>query len=137
MRRTSFLTGWFPVAGKEGRATLLSPRLIIIVGILALAVLAGTYAITPGAGGGLGAPGHIVFDSIYHEDLNASRPAFALFAVTPAGEPVAGLEVNLINFTSSEGFPDADEVLRTEFTDATGWARFEGLWSDYPDQKDW
>lgn len=133
MKGLRFLAGWLPVAGKEGRATLLSPRLLIIVGILALAVLAGTYAITPGAGGGFGAPNRIVFDVIYQEGLNSSRPALALFVVTPTGDPVSNLEVHLVNLTSGDGPSEEGEVLRTNFTDAYGWVRFERLWSDYLD----
>ncbi len=131
MKGLGFLAGWIPVARKEGRATLLSVRLLIIAGISALAVLAGTYAIAPGIGGGFGAPSHIVFDIVYHEDLNASRPALGLFAVTLTGESISELGVDLVNLTSSGPLGEG-EVLRTGFTDATGWARFEGLWSDYP-----
>jgi hypothetical protein len=37
--------GWLPVTAKEVRGTLLSPRFFIIAILLALAVLAGTYAV--------------------------------------------------------------------------------------------
>ncbi len=135
MKGLRFFAGWIHVARKEGRATLLSPRLLIIAGILALAVLAGTYAIAPGVGGGFGAPNRIVFDIIYEEGLNTSRPALALFAVTPTGDSIPNLEVRLVNLTSARGPAEEYEILRTNFTDATGWVRFEGLWSDYPDHE--
>lgn len=132
MRGLRLFTGLLPVARKEGRATLLSPRLLIIAGILALSVLAGVYAIAPGVGGGFGTSGRVVLDVLYHEELNASRPALALFAVTFTGESVSDLEVNLVNLTSGQGPQEVHEVLRQELTNTSGWARFEGLWVDFP-----
>jgi ABC-type transport system involved in multi-copper enzyme maturation permease subunit len=128
------LKGWLPVAAKEGRATILSPRLLIIAAILALAVLAGTYAILPGAGGGGGAPSRIAYGFTYYPDLNASRPASALFLATPTGEPLAGVDVHLVNVTLDRLGPEETEVLETKPTDSSGWVRFEGLAARYPDR---
>jgi ABC-type transport system involved in multi-copper enzyme maturation permease subunit len=131
MRIPGFLAGWLPVTIKEGRASILSPRLIIIASILALAVLASTYAILPGTGGGGQLPDKIAYGFSYFEDLNISRPAMAVFVATPDGEPVSGAEVLLVNHT---GATDAEgmDILETKLTDANGWARFEGLWQRYP-----
>lgn len=125
------LAGWLPVAGKEGRATLFSARFLIIVGILALAILAGTYAILPGAGGGGGTPQRLVFGFEYFPALNGSRPSLALYASTIDGAPLAGLDVQLGRFTEAI-MPD---VLETRATDASGWVRFEDLQVAYPEEE--
>lgn len=127
------LAGWLPVAGKEGRATLFSPRFLIIVGILALAVLAGTYSVLPGAGGGAGTPQHLAYGFEYFPDLNGSRASLALFVASLDGQPVSGLDVHLAN--SSGGPRFVTNVLETEVTDASGWVRFENLGEMYPDQE--
>lgn len=133
MTRPRPLTGWLPVAFKEGRATLLSPRLLIIAALLALAVLAGTYAIAPGAGGGAGAPAQLAYGFTYFPDLDASNPALGLLVATPTGEAMEGQEVHLASVTFRRTGPDEFEILETKRTDATGWARFEGLVERYPD----
>lgn len=137
MKALRVLTGWFPVAAKEGRATILSPRLIIIAAILALAILGSAYGITAGPGGGAGTPTRLVYDFVYWPDLNFSRPAMALFLMSPTGEPRSGVEVQLVN-ASSRFDPVGSgeyEVLETKATDASGWVRFEGLVERYPDRE--
>lgn len=129
------LTGWLPVAVKEGRATILSVRLLIIASILALAVLAATYAIGPGFGGGPAAPSRLVYGFTYYPDLNHSRPALALFAASISGSPLTDLEVELVSFSESFGGPPEFQVLDQRTTDATGWARFENLTENYPDRQ--
>ncbi len=135
MSLRSSLAGLLPVASKEGRATFLSPRFFIIVALLALAVLAGTYSILPGATGGAGVPSRVTFNFTYFEGLNVSRPAMALFAFSPTGDPISGLEAQLINITDFRGGEPEFEVLDSKVTDASGWVRFEGLWRDYPDRE--
>jgi ABC-2 type transport system permease protein len=128
------LTGWYPVALKEGRSTFLSPRFIVIVTILTLAVLGGIYLISPGAVGGGGVPNRVTFGTQYFEGLNLSRPGMGLLAVSPTGEPLDGVEVLLVNLTAYRG-GEAFEVLDSKTTDSTGWVRFDGLWRDYPDHQ--
>ncbi len=136
MRGLASLTGWLPVAMKEGRTTLLSVRLLIITSILALAVLAATYAIAPGVGGGAGVPSRIVHDFTYFPELNHSRPALALFVSSIGGSPVAGLSVELVNVSETGRFgPPTLEVLEATPTGASGWVRFENLTTRYPDQQ--
>ncbi|MFQ5908516.1 MAG: ABC transporter permease subunit [Thermoplasmata archaeon] len=133
MRIRTALTGWYPVALKEGRSTFVSPRFIVIVAILTLAVLGGVYLISPGAMGGVGVPNRVTFTTDFFEGLNVSRPGMALFAVSPTGEPLAGVEAQLVNLTAYRG--GALEVLDSKTTDSTGWVRFDGLWRDYPDHR--
>lgn len=128
------LTGWLPVAAKEGRATVLSPRLVIIASVLALTFLAGTYAITPGGGGGGPGSSQIVFAFTYNENLHRERYAVAIFAADVAGVPLPGVEFQLLNITRSEDPEDAD-LLETKETDVTGWVRFEGLTERYPNSQ--
>ena len=142
MKGPRFLAGWSPVAAKEGRATLLSVRLLIITSILALVVLAATYTIAPGFGGGGGVPSRIVHTVNYYPELNHSRPAFALFVTSVGGAPIEGLSVELVNLTgvTQEEFetprgPPMFEVLETKPTDASGWARFENLTTRYPNRQ--
>jgi ABC-2 type transport system permease protein len=134
VRLRATLTGWYPVASKEGRSTFLSPRFLIIVAILALALLAGTYSVLPGTLGGGGVPNRVILAAHYSEGLNLSRPGMALFAASPTGEPLAGVEVQLVNLTSYRGGEDF-EVLASKTTDASGWVRFDGLWRDYPEHE--
>ena len=134
MRGLAFLTGWLPVAAKEGRATLFSVRLLIITSILALAVLAATYAIAPGFGGGVGVPSRIVHSFDYHPELNHSNTGLALFVTSLGGSPVAGLSVELVNVTETRRGPPTLEVLEATPTDALGWVRFENLTTKYPNR---
>ena len=136
MRGLASLTGWLPVAAKEGRATLLSVRLLIITSILALAVLAATFFIAPGLGGGVGVPSRIVHSFNYHPELNLSRTALATFVTSVGGSPVAGLSVELVNVTETRRFgPPTLEVLEATPTDALGWVRFENLTARYPNRQ--
>ncbi|MFQ5919401.1 MAG: hypothetical protein ACE5I4_05075 [Thermoplasmata archaeon] len=132
MRGPASLTGWFPVAAKEGRATLFSVRLLIIASILALAVLAATYAIGPGFGGGIGVPSRIVHSFEYHPELNHSQTGLALFVTSLGGSPVAGLSAELVNVTETRRGPPILEVLEAAPTDALGWVRFENLTAKHP-----
>jgi ABC-type transport system involved in multi-copper enzyme maturation permease subunit len=121
---------------KEGRTTLLSVRLLIITSILALAVLAATYSIAPGLGGGAGVPSRIVHTFTYFPELNHSRPALALFVTSVGGSPVEGLSVELVNVSETGRFsPPTLEVLEATPTDASGWVRFENLTTRYPDRQ--
>jgi ABC-type transport system involved in multi-copper enzyme maturation permease subunit len=126
MNARGALAGWFPVAIKEARATLLSPRFIIIAALLALAVLAGTYSITPGAG--IGGTDNVAYGFTYWPDLNRSRPAMEMLVTSPGGEPLSGIEVQLAEMSG----PDR-QILETKGTDG-GWARFENLTERYPDR---
>ncbi len=136
MKFTRSLTGWLPVAAKEARASILSVRLIIIASILALAVLAATYGIGPGFGGGGGAaPSRLVYGFTYWQDLNHSRPALALFVVSISGAPLSDVEVELGRISESLVGPPEFQVLDQKTTDATGWARFEDLTENYPNRE--
>ncbi len=134
MRGLASFTGWLPVALKEGRTTLLSVRLLIITSILALTVLAATYAIAPGFGGGVGVPSRIVHDFTYYPELNHSRPALAIFVSSIGGSPVAGLGVELVNISETRRGLTALGVLEATPTDASGWVRFENLITRYPNR---
>ncbi|MFQ5986169.1 MAG: ABC transporter permease subunit [Thermoplasmata archaeon] len=135
MRGLASLTGWLPVAAKEGRTTLLSIRLLIITSILALAVLAATFSIAPGLGGGAGVPSRIVHSFTYYQELNHSRPALALFVSSLGGSPVAGLNVELVTVSETPRGPPTLEVLEATPTDASGWVRFENLTTRYPNRQ--
>ncbi len=130
------LRGWFPVAGKELRANMGSPRLLIIAGLLALAVLAGTYALLPSSGGFSGPPAQIPYGFNYYGGLNSSKPGLAILVASPTGNHLQGVEVRLVNITgpilTGEGnYP----VLETHLTDSSGWAQFGDLQNLYPDSR--
>jgi ABC-2 type transport system permease protein len=123
------------VAVKEGRTTILSVRLLIIASILALAVLAATYAIGPGFGGGPSAPSRLVYGFTYYPDLDHSRPALASFVASISGAPLSDVEVELVSFNETFGGPVEFVLLDQKTTDSTGWARFESLSGSYPDMQ--
>ena len=135
MRGPASLRGWLPVAAKEGRTNLLSVRLLIITLILALPVLAASYAIGPGFGGGGGVPSRIVHEFHYYPELNHSRPALALFVTSIGGSPLAGLSVELVNVSETFRGPPTLEVLEATPTDASGWVRFENLTTRFPNRQ--
>jgi ABC-2 type transport system permease protein len=132
MRISRFFAGWLPIAVKETQATLMRPRLLIFVIILALAALGGTYGILAGSGGLGGVPTRIAYGFQYWPDLNSSRPAMEVFVASPTGIPLSGLAVNLVNLTAPIGSRLEYGILETRTTDTAGWARFEGLSGRYP-----
>ncbi len=119
-------TGWLPVATKEARATVLSPRFLVISAILTLAVVAGTYTILPGAG--VSAANEVAYGFTYYPDLNRSQPEMAMFVTSPSGNPLAGIGVQLARQEDREKV-----ILETRQTDG-GWARFDALATRYPNR---
>ncbi|HZY94416.1 MAG TPA: ABC transporter permease subunit [Candidatus Bathyarchaeia archaeon] len=130
MKGPTWFRGFFPVASKELKTTLLSIRLIIMTTILALAFLAGTYAVLPGSTGPAGTDRQIVYSFAYYPDLNSSNPALAAVVTSPTGMHLSGIKVQLVNstFYTSRG---PVQVLETKNTDSSGLARFEQLWPKY------
>lgn len=125
MKALRALTGWLAVATKEGRATILSPRFVIIASVLALAVLGGTYSIVPSTG--FRAAEQVVYGFTYWPELNRSDPAMAVFVTSLTGEPLSGATVQLVRVEGRDR-----EVLEEKQTDG-GWARFDDLASRWPD----
>jgi ABC-2 type transport system permease protein len=129
------LRGLIPVATREWRTTLVGPRILIVSVILSLAVLGGTYAVSPGPGGSSGVPRFVTYSLVFYPDLNSSHPALASFAASPTGVHLSGVTVQLVKSTvNGPGVIVGSnyQVLQTKSTDAYGWVSFIGVWMTNP-----
>ncbi len=118
MNLPTFFRGMPLVARQEFLANLKSIRLIIMVLILALAVVGGSYGLSGGTGGAGLDPvtvwGHPALEA------NTTRLAVA-FVSDPFGAPLVG---RAVEFANESGIPgEASTVLGTVQTDADGFAR--------------
>ena len=102
--------------------------------MLALAVLGGTYAITPGPISPTSVPKFVTYNLGYYPDLNATHPALAAFIASPTGDHLSGINVQLVKETGQRFGPTGTrfQLLQTNSTDSSGWVRFNKLWTSYP-----
>lgn len=135
MKSRRSMPGWWTVTKLEMRTTILSIKLLIMTAILALAFLAGTYAISPGGSTASLVPSQITFSTIYYENLNSSRPATAAFVIGPTGEPRPNVAFQLVTVTSEAENSLPSRVLETKSTNQSGWVRFENLRECCPNQE--
>ena len=107
---------------------------MIIGVILALAVLGGTYAVTPGPISPTSVPKFVTYNLTYYPDLNATHPALAAFIASPTGDHLSGINVQLVKETGQRFGPTGTrfQLLQTNGTDSSGWVRFNQLWTSYP-----
>ena len=102
--------------------------------MLALAVLGGTYATTPGPISPTSVPKFVTYNLGYYPDLNATHPALAAFIASPTGDHLSGINVQLVKETGQRFGPTGTrfQLLQTNSTDSSGWVRFNKLWTSYP-----
>lgn len=112
MNPLALFRGLPQVSRQEFLANLKSVRLLIMVVVLALAVVGGSYGLSAGTGGSA-LPSLVVWGHQAYA-TNGSHLAVA-WVSNPFGQPLADLQVE---FWNRLGPPEADTLLGTTRTDA-------------------